>query len=230
MLIKGILANIYYRLRIFLLKKQNVFLSKSVRINKCTQFEGKNIAGDHTFLLNTQMGFMSYVGNNCVLNDCRIGRYCSIGDCCEVIAGTHPTKTFVSTHPALYSLDYRFSLVKEQKFTEQVYVDDAQKVKVAIGNDVWIGHGCKILSGVSIGDGAIVAAGALVTKNVEAYSIVGGVPAKEIRKRFSEAERESLLQTQWWQQPEDWVAEHADLLANVSDYTQENTYLCRIND
>lgn len=165
---------------------------------------------------------MTYVGNNCVLNDCRIGRYCSIGDHCVIISGTHPTKTFVSTHPALYSRDYRFSLVKEQKFVEQVYVDETQKVKAAIGNDVWLGYGCKILSGVTIGDGAVVAAGALVTRDVEPYSIVAGIPAKEIRKRFTESERECLLRTQWWLQPEEWVMEHTDLLASISEYTKGN--------
>ncbi len=80
------------------------------------------------------------------------------------------------------------------------------------GHDVWVGHGAVILPGVSIGTGAIVAAGAVVTKDVGAYEIVGGVPAKVIRRRFPEPTAEALMALAWW----DW--DHARLQAALPDF------------
>jgi acetyltransferase-like isoleucine patch superfamily enzyme len=82
-----------------------------------------------------------------------------------------------------------------------------------VGSDVWTGFGSLILSGVTIGDGAIVAGGAVVTKDVPAYAIVGGNPAKVLRYRFDEAQREALLELRWWDWPEEKVREAVPLLA-----------------
>jgi acetyltransferase-like isoleucine patch superfamily enzyme len=84
-----------------------------------------------------------------------------------------------------------------------------------VGSDVWTAFGSLILSGVTIGDGAIVAAGAVVTKDVPPYALVGGNPAKVIRYRFDEAQREALLQIRWWDWPEERVREAVPLLAGA---------------
>ena len=85
-----------------------------------------------------------------------------------------------------------------------------------IGNDVWIGHKATIMAGVQIGDGAIIAAHSLITKNVEPYAIVGGNPAKEIRKRFSSEQIQILLEQKWW----DWPIEK--ITKNVQNLTSKN--------
>lgn len=77
-----------------------------------------------------------------------------------------------------------------------------------IGNDVWIGYEAVILAGVTIGDGAIIGTRSVVTKDVPPYTIVGGVPAKPIRKRFSDEMTSTLLKTQWWDWPEEKIAAH----------------------
>lgn len=110
-----------------------------------------------------------------------------------------------------------FTYVKKNCFDENVVVDKEGHV-VEIGNDVWIGSGALLLPGVHIGDGAIIAAGAVVTKDVEPYAIVGGVPAKIIRKRFNDEQIKYLLELKWWDKPEEWVRSHADYFRNIQEF------------
>ena len=86
------------------------------------------------------------------------------------------------------------------------------KGDIVIGNDVWIGYEAVVLAGVTIGDGAIVAARAVVTKDVPPYTIVGGMPPKPIRKRFSDSEIDQLLELKWWDWPPEQIAAHIDLI------------------
>jgi len=147
--------------------------------------------GKDTRVSNSTIGRCSYVVGAEIRN-ADIGSFCSIGR--EVLVGglgKHPVK-WLSTHPAFYSplKQSGFSFVNESKF--------AELVRTEVGHDVWIGARAMILDGVKIGNGAIVAAGAVVTKDVSPYSIVGGVPAKEIRKRFDEPVIKELMELQWW--------------------------------
>lgn len=110
-----------------------------------------------------------------------IGAFCSINSRASLgTLGNHP-KDFVSTHNYLYRVSKGF-IDRER---EDVW--SAYNKKILIGNDVWIGQDAIILPGVTIGNGAIIAAGAIVTKDVEPYSVVGGVPAKEIKKIYVSA-------------------------------------------
>ena len=87
-----------------------------------------------------------------------------------------------------------------------------------IGNDVWIGNNVIIKYGVKIGDGAILGAGAVVTKDVEPYSIVGGVPAKVIKYRFSPDEIKFLLAFKWWDKDLNWLKENKHKFQNIGEF------------
>jgi acetyltransferase-like isoleucine patch superfamily enzyme len=124
-----------------------------------------------------------------------IGSFCSIGHDVKLGVGKHPVN-WLSTHSFQYKTEGAFSMLKT--FTIAV--------PVKIGNDVWIGTGAIILDGVNIGDGAIVAAGAVVTKNVPPYAVVGGVPAKVIKYRFSAEIIVELLALKWWELDDNIIA------------------------
>lgn len=125
-----------------------------------------------------------------------IGKFCSIACGAKFI--------FNCANHTLKSLStYTFPLFFEEWDLQKSEVASAwdNKGDIVIGNDVWIGYDAMIMAGVTIGDGAIIGARAVVTKDVEPYSIVGGVPAKEIRKRFAPETIERLLKLQWWNWP-----------------------------
>lgn len=94
----------------------------------------------------------------------------------------------------------------------QSYIDTASKGPVIIGNDVWVCVGATILSGVTIGDGAIVAAGSVVTQDVPPYAIVGGVPARVLRFRYSKEQIKKLLDISWWNWSKQEIADNIDFL------------------
>lgn len=91
---------------------------------------------------------------------------------------------------------------------------------IIIGSDVWIGMDVTVMSGVTIGHGAVIAAGSIVTKNVEPYTIVGGIPCKPIKKRFDDKTIERLLKSEWWNLPEDVLKQYSEILfsRNVEDF------------
>ena len=119
--------------------------------------------------------------------------------------GRHPVH-FVSLHPVFYSKLSQAGVT----FSDRNYFEEL--LPVTIGNDVWIGAGAIILDGVTIGDGAVIAAGAVVVRDVEPYSIVGGVPAKLIRNRFNEETMRLLFQIKWWDWPLDTLKQTTHLL------------------
>ena len=89
---------------------------------------------------------------------------------------------------------------------------------VHIGNDVWIGQNVLLKGGIRIGDGAIIAMGAVITKDVPPFAIVGGVPARVIRYRFSQSDIEQITQTQWWNKEDQWLKCHAHLFSNPQKF------------
>lgn len=131
-----------------------------------------------------------------------IGKYCSIADYAVIGVGDHTTTT-LSTSPFQYMPNCIEGL-------GNIVVPKSNLIKreikeTYIGNDVWIGYRAFIKMGVNIGDGAIIGAGAVVTKDVEPYAIVGGVPAKLIKYRFDENIRKQLLELKWWDLPEKFI-------------------------
>lgn len=135
----------------------------------------------------------------------KIGKYCSLSsDITFFLGGEHRTD---------YATTYPFNAFPAQwgNTTETI---NYSKGNIVIGNDVWIGYGAKILSGVTIGDGAVIGAGSLVTKDVPAYAIVGGNPTKIIRYRFDEKTIAKMLELKWWDWPEAKVQENISLLSS----------------
>lgn len=129
-----------------------------------------------------------------------IGKFCSIACGAKFI--------FTSANHTLCSLStYPFPIFFEEWNLDKAEVAAAwdNKGDTMIGNDVWIGYEAVILSGVHIGDGAIIGTRAVVTKDVPPYTVVAGIPAKEIRKRYDEQTIQKLLQIQWWDWPYDKI-------------------------
>lgn len=131
-----------------------------------------------------------------------IGKFCSIACGAKFI--------FNSANHTLSSLStYPFPIFFEEWELDRKDIANAwdNKGSIVIGNDVWIGYEAVIFAGVTIGDGAIIGARAVVTKDVPPYTIVGGIPAKPIRKRFSENVINSLLEIKWWDWPKEKISE-----------------------
>ena len=192
-------------------------------------FEGKNALFAHSSVAHCEIGLCTYISSNTHLARTKIGRDCCIADHVRTGFGTHPTHTVVSTFPSFYydTTNIPVSFMKGQPPLYSVwrYADAAGKYVVEIGNDVWIGSHVLIMDGVKIGDGAIVAAGAVVTKDVEPYSIVGGVPARHIRYRFTEGQIKKLLQLKWWEKNLERVKEHYKDFQDIDMFLNSREWL-----
>ena len=168
-----------------------------------------------TSFIDSTIGRFSYCGYNCFINNTEIGSFCSISDNVSIGGGTHPI-SWISTSPAFYK--GRDSISKRLASLEFNMKDP----KTTIGHDVWIGRGASLKAGITIGDGAIIAFGSVVTKNVPPYAVVGGNPAKVIRYRFEAKEIERLESIQWWNYTESKLVDLAKNFDDVSSiYTEK---------
>ena len=172
-------------------RKRNLKLSISCDIRN-SKIGKNNFLGENVSLINSTIGDYSYINSNSKVTNTIIGKFCSIGPNVQIVLGSHPSN-FVSTHPIFYANNKPF-----ETFSDGIYFKEYEGV--VIGNDVWIAEGVLIPGGITIGDGAIITARAVVTKDVEPYSIVGGIPAKHIKYRFDAETINRISHSKWW----DW--------------------------
>lgn len=183
----------------------NPKIGKEVQLDNVTFGKFVQIA-EYSYLSNTKIGDYSYCnGFNQIMN-ANIGKFVSIASGVKINAINHPYE-WVSQHNFLYlSEQYDFGENDEE------FLSKRMKNIVNIGNDVWIGYNAIIMPGINIGDGAVIGSGAIVTKDVEPYSIVAGVPAMFLKKRFSDDVINELKKIKWW----DWSRE--DLRKRKEDF------------
>lgn len=182
----------------------NCSISKNARVYMRSRLNG------------VKMDDYSYIGKSSIIHNTTIGKFSSISDCCVIGLPGHPTN-HLSTSPIFTA---PFNALRQTWVQERVY---KPVIDVEIGNDVWIGYGVMIPNNVKVGDGAIVAAGAVVTKDVPPYAIVGGVPAKVIKYRFPEDKIERLLELKWWDRPVEEIKSHIAL------FTQQDLSIEQLN-
>ena len=177
-------------------------LGRNVKIAPLVKITKYAVIGDYT-----------YVENNSEIASAIIGKYCSIGENCHIGVWQHPYSQI-----ALSPIIYRKILKLNNKFYNDV------PNKCQIGNDVWIGSNAVIMGGVTIGNGAIVGSGSVVTKDIPAYSIAVGVPARVLKYRFESENIKKLERLQWWNWSEDKIKEYKELFmfkSNWMDYVDK---------
>lgn len=189
------------------IKKMRLSAIAKSRIHATSKVE----SGSH--IVNTTFGKHSFCGYDCEIYNCRIGSYCSIANRVVIGGGQHPMN-WVSTSPVFY--EGRDSV--KEKFAEHQRGDVQTTV---IENDVWIGQNVLVRQGVTIGHGAVIGMGSVVTKDVQAYEIVAGCPARLIRMRFPDEIIEQLLEIKWWDFSDEKLRMYAPFFTDPSVFIKK---------
>ena len=213
-LFKNIIRNFYIRINHRRIPKLSINHTNTISIK--SHFSGYNKLGNNT-AFHGFIGKYSYIGSHAKIS-AKIGNFWSIADDVETIQATHPIEVFVSTHPVFYSelQQCGTTFVLSQAFDEFRYKFPEEKIAIEIGNDVWIGKGAKLIGGIKIGTGAVILPYSVVTKDVSPYAIVGGIPAKFLRYRFSELEIKELFNSNWWNWSEDIIKDKLESFHDIS--------------
>jgi acetyltransferase-like isoleucine patch superfamily enzyme len=187
-----------------LLKKLRGSAIVNSNIHKTSKVE----SGSH--IVNTSFDRHSFCGYDCTIINCRVGSFCSIANGVTIGGSRHPIE-FVSTSPVF--LSHKDSV--KTKLARHHYSVESM---TTIGNDVWLCERAMIKTGVIIGHGAVVGMGSIVTKDVQPYAIVAGIPAKLIRMRFDDETIKTLLDYQWWGLPDDRLRDVAKYFNDISSF------------
>ena len=159
-----------------------------------------------------KLGRYSYIGNNSFVIDTDIGNFTSISTDCYIGGTSHPMD-WVSTSPVFH----RWGNIMKKNFAHH---DFEIFHRTAIGNDVWIGNRVMVKSGVTIGDGAVIGMGSVVTKDVGAYEIWAGNPARKLRSRFDEETVERLKNSEWWNRDDDTISALGESFNDVNQFLE----------
>lgn len=154
----------------------------------------------HSRLEYAKLGDYSYIGEYCEVADAEIGKFCAIANMVRIGAPNHPMER-ASQHRFTYVPEYYEDGAKR----DAGFFAGRRAARVLIGHDVWIGHAAIVLPGVTVGDGAVIAAGAVVSRDVAPYTVVGGVPARRIRERFPREIAAKLAAIAWWDWPDERI-------------------------
>jgi acetyltransferase-like isoleucine patch superfamily enzyme len=179
-----------------------VYLEKIVRLNPGARIVKSRLLGPVYLNRNTQVGPDAVVGRylgmneSCFVARAVVGSYCSIGARTAINPFNHPVD-WLSIHEFQYHPN-SFDWVDEYNSVVRLERTPEMFQRVTIGSDVWMGHNVNVMPGVSIGDGAVVGAGSVVTKDVSPFAIVAGAPASVKRFRFSDEVVERLMRVRWW--------------------------------
>lgn len=182
------------------------FVDPTARLENCTLGRYTEVT-EGCRLTETELGDYSYIMPNGQTWCVTIGKFANIAASVRINATNHPM-----SRATLHHFTYRAGDYFEDAAHEDDFFAARRANRVVVGHDTWIGHGVTILPGVTIGDGAVVGSGAVVTRDVEPYTIVAGVPAKFMRRRFEPAIAERMQALAWW----DW--DHASLRAALDDF------------
>lgn len=191
---------------------ESPLIDPSARISK-SEIGAWTWIGPGTSISESTFGDYSYTAGDVSIIYSEVGKFCSVASHARLNPGNHPMERVTQHHMTYRRIQYGFGETDDEAFFDWRRAD-----KVTVGHDVWIGHGAIILPGVSIGHGAVVGAGAVVTKDVEPYMIVVGVPAKPLRLRFPEATVARLLDLCWWDWPREVLEERFGDLNDIETF------------
>lgn len=163
-----------------------------------------NVLFSNVKILSSVIGDHTYVQEDAIICDAEVGKFCSIAMGVSIGLPQHSLSS-VSSHPAFYLRNT--PLAKTYSDRDMFAISS----KTFIHHDVWIGQNAIIMNGLQVGVGAVIGAGAVVTRDVPAYAVVGGVPAQIIRYRFDDKIRSDLIGSKWWDMPEEWMENNYSL-------------------
>lgn len=171
--------------------------------------------GPDSTLLESTFGDYSYAAGPVSIVYADVGKFCSIAAHVRINPGNHPMQRVTQHHFTYRRAQYGFGE------DDQAFFDWRRTHRCHIDHDVWIGHGSIIMPGVKVDIGAVVGAGAVVTKDVAPYTIVAGVPAKPIRQRFAPEIVEKLLRTCWWEWDHATIQARFDSLLDIDEFIEQ---------
>lgn len=190
-------------------------IHSSCKLVKC-KVGGWTKLGANTSMREVTFDDYSYTAANVSIVYATVGKFCSIANSVRINPGNHPQWRVTQNHLTYRRKQYGFDTVQDEEFFEW-----RREHHCTIGNDVWIGHGAVIMPGVSIGHGAVIGSGAVVTKDVGNYEVAVGVPAKVIKKRFTDQQIEKLLDISYWNWDRATLEERFEELFDLESFIEK---------